>query len=191
MKKSPVNRPIYNVISPEFCQSLQQQYPELKQYDIHQVIADFNDHMTTVATTERDGILLPSYIGNMFISLFPTSMNKYILARSLDAVKRNFEYSITSADGYRPRIMYTTSNVAAKFAHAKYWGFEPGDASGYNPIPQLLQKVSVAFKANWKKWIILPNTRFVKELFRKKKYIETVRAADKERLKDYDEFKFD
>ncbi len=176
-----VHKQVYDVVNSKFCKELKQTHPQLEKYDIKEVIGDFNQHVIDVISSYRDGVLLPSYIGNMFLSAYPDKLNKFVM----EMRDRNILpiYSIPTADGYHPRIVFTTSNVSAKFAHAKFYGFEASNA--------LRAALTKAFAADWKQWIILPNIRFVKGLFKRRQYAEKMRSIENEKLKDYDEFKFE
>lgn len=170
----------YEPINDKFCTAVKLKRSELKDFDVKALFKEFNEYLVTAICDNRDGILLPHYLGLLFIGVFPGKSNN--LTWELRESKKEAAYSIYDRDGFQSRLFYSTTRTKKWFAAGKFWGLVPSVPAN--------EKKHDAFVADWKKYIVIPNTRFMNNIVTKKAASQVIQKRKEETLKTYNEFDF-
>src|ERR1035437_10272634 len=113
----------YDPINEKFCMDIIQRHPETEGHAIKKLLREFNEYLIDTVCKERDGILLPHYLGLLFIGVFPGKSNN--LTWKLGQHGKEVEYSIYDRDGFEARLFYSTVRTKARFAAGLFWGTKP------------------------------------------------------------------
>ncbi len=134
--------------------------------------------MNTIVS-ERSGIDLSLYMGKMLIGAFPSKNNKFKEMRRKCEITHDLDhYQIQERDGFESRILYTATKLNRKmFADSVFFGFRPSMV--------FKKKGTDAFKANWKRYVVIPNIRYMDGVMRKE---VAKQKMTKEKLEKYNEF---
>jgi len=171
----------YEPINDTFCAEVKQKHPELKGYNVKTLFKEFNEHMIDTMCANRDGVLLPHYLGLLFIGVFPGKSNNLTWELKSGGPKEP-RYSMYEMDGFNSRVFYSTIRTRRWFTAGKYWGLVPS-----RPVND---KKTDAFVKDWKQYIVIPNTRFMNNIVNKKAATRAVQKQTQEILKTYNEFDF-
>ena len=171
----------------EFYDKLKKKYPNLKKYkntDIAGYITRFNEHLTRVICSTREGIVLPEYIGDMFLGV--NEGNKYI------GKKRKLHHKNSTVSGkachFRnahsnnlgASVFYVYNQNRMNFENCQYWYFTPSRKFGIH--------IKEAMMENWKRFILVPNFKHINNFIAS--YWKRVKMENKvaSELKNYNEF---
>jgi hypothetical protein len=157
-------------------------YPELEGKNIKKILYNFNEYIANVVMNTREGISLPYFMGDIITVVYPAKGNTYNINKSVET-GTVVTYTNMQSDGYNCRIMYSISKVTYRFKYARYWGFEPSD--------KFRKAQSISYPPQWKKFVVIPNTRFANEIYRKPKNLMYADKMRKEELKTYDPLKWE
>jgi len=169
----------------EFYDQMYIKHPELLVYSRDQIkdmLTGFNNHTMEQVVSTKDGVLLPLYMGAMYLATYGKREN-IVDKPTSKAIGKEVVYTNHHSDGYGGRIYYVTEVVKHRFKDGKFWGFVP-DA-------RVQRKVVQAYKTNWKKFVHVSSPVFAAKVFRKAKLKEFAMAKGQEVEKLYNEFDFD
>lgn len=190
--------PRTKIATAKFCVKLRKEHPQLKKYNISAILKDYHAFLLETVCTERDGIYLPGVGVHMFVGVFKQNSNRKFCKERLahencvikngwkhDIEKAYEHYNIHDRDGYEARVMYSVYRLRYINKSAKFWGFVPSAVSR--------AACTKAFKEDWKKFIFIPNTRYIAAVYRKESGKARVanRVTYIEKNKKHNEFIFD
>jgi len=162
--------------------------PQLAIYDPVKIVREFNEFLVAKLTSYRDGVLLPANLGHLFMGVFPNKNNSFIEERAKrdhEAIARgarNVVYSNQQRDGFESRLFHSTAFTKSRCKSSRYYGLKP--------LQKTNKIVEDAFTSNWKKWVVVPDLRKLKEFSRLENYGNKMIRKERE-LEAYDEFAFD
>lgn len=176
------------VCTKEWITNLKRKYPQLKKYNIENVLKDYHDHLINIIANTREGIELPKNCGCVFTGVFPSRDNKvldYIQQRAGELYDQGNPntFSIQNQDGFVSRTYVSTANSARFNRGSAWWGF--------HELPNFAKARRKGFISDWKKFVILPNGRYIKAVFKISKGIIMHKNLAKDAVKNgYNEFDF-
>lgn len=142
---------------------------------------NFIEFIMSSVVKSRSGIDLPLYLGKMLVGAFPSKNNKFKDKRRSCEVYQGIEhFCIQERDGFEARILYTFAKTLGKralFADGVYYGFKPCN--------KFKKKCLEAFKLDWKRYVVIPNIRYMDGLMKKER---AKMDTGKRKLENYNEF---
>lgn len=158
--------------------------PDILKYSekqISEMIVSCNEYMADVICSTREGIALPLSMGVMFAGTYGKRENAVDKVTSKE-VGKEVVYPNHDTDGYGATIYYTTEVTKTRFALGKFWGFHPSAL--------MKQTVAAQYRANWKMYAHVPDSRKAWEVFTKGRKREFARNSANKDIENYDEFDF-
>lgn len=160
-------------------------YPEYKNMtykDFEKIILTFNEYFCQGFMNNRDGMELPQGLGFVFIGACPA------------AAKQNIDYTESAkhgmvithknwdSDGMLMKIFYTNWSSKYPFKNKQVWTFKANK--------RLRTRCSIAFKANYAKYVVVDNTKKVSGMILQATKKESmIRNQNLTIPSDWDEFK--
>lgn len=139
---------------------------------------NFAEYFMDTVVEKRAGVDLPLYLGKMLVGAFPSKNNIFKdKRRKCEITKELDHFCIQERDGFEARILFTTSKMKNASKDSLFFGFRPS-------IP-FKKKCLEAFKAEWKKYVVIPNIRYMDGVMRKEAAKQRI---VKEKIEKYNEF---
>lgn len=139
---------------------------------------EFMEYLTEEVCSTRNGVDLPISLGWLFMGAFPSKDNKFKdKRRYCEALGGMEPFKIQERDGFECRIVYTHTRSKKKAYAPTFYGFKPTSAFNTECTDQ--------FKKDWKKYIVIPNIRFMDGVMRT---LESGRKMRKNKLQKHNEF---
>jgi len=137
------------------------EYSAVSNDQLKKIIETFNGFLWQTVINNRDGIELPEGLGNVFVGSCKTPRKENIdhnksTKHGVKVINRNL-----ATDGYLAKIFYTNHEARYKFRFRKLWRFKG--------VRQFTRKVSVTYKDEWPKYIVVEDFQRISNLVRKHK----------------------
>lgn len=157
---------------------IKKKYPFLTKEKTVDEWKNFAEYLMDTIVDKRSGADLPLYLGKMLVGAFPSKNNIYKDKRRKCEIFHELDhFCIQERDGFEARILYTASKTKKVFRDSLFFGFKPS-----NPFKK---KCLEAFKAEWKKYVVIPNIRYMDGVMRAEKGRQRM---TKDKLDKYNEF---
>lgn len=174
---------VHNTLNAAFCKKVRAKIPDITDGQIKDIVTDFGKYMVENVTTYRDGVLLPSCLGHIFMGCFLNKDKKFKETVNVKRLEQDIElYNPEDHDGYDVRLFYSMNPVRKICGNVKYYGLLPG-----TDTKSVVRK---AFNRSWKSYIVVPDLRFMSDLYKKNTKKVKRDTKDEKKLAEYDEFKF-
>lgn len=158
--------------------AIKRKYPFLTKEKTACEWKNFTEYLMNTVVQDRPGVDLPMYLGKMLVGAFPSKNNIFKDKRRKCEITRELDhFQIQERDGFEARILYTASKTKCVFRDSLFFGFRPSDT--------FKKKCTDAFKANWKRYVVIPNIRYMDMVMRKE---VAKQRMSKEKLEKYNEF---
>lgn len=166
---------VYHIMNENAIMDLMKKHPQLIDCNPLVILQEFNEFMRRkYIVGRREGVALPYYIGYMFLGVFPVNGN------AIDWKKRKF--AVAQQDGFLHRVYFSTTKVVSRFVNARFWGFTPAYT--------FRDEAREGFRNDWKKYVVIPNLRYMKDTFRVYKAVQNLVKSENAEMTEYDEFAF-
>lgn len=176
-----VNKNLYNVAylpNKETYRAIKKNHPSITWNTTHENWEDFMDYLSEEVCSSRNGVDLPISLGWLFMGAFPSKDNEFKDKRRYCETLVGIEpFKIQERDGFECRIVYTHTRSKKKAYSPTFYGFKP-----FESVKALCTD---HFKNDWKKYIVIPNIRFMDGVMRK---LESSRKVRKKEIASHDEF---
>lgn len=172
---------VYNVVYlPQVSdfKKIKEDHKYLKKELTYDYWEEFMEHVQNEICNNRAGIDFPLYMGWMFIGAFPSKDNIFKDKRAYAlALNGADHFKIQERDGFESRVLHTTTKSKKRALAPTFFGFKP--------LATFKKRATAAFVNDWKKYVVIPNTRYMDGFMRK----ITGRSVLREKnLKTHDEF---
>ena len=191
MNTPDLNAPRYRydfkrTLTPEHIKKFKEKYPKYKDYDTKQLIkaiSIYNELIYKEVIDYRDGIELPSTLGNIFIGM--TGVPKKPIEAFHKSAKLGIKvfYKNHETDGMLSKIFYSNYGSKYKFANKQLWSF--------TATRKFKRDTSKEVRKNYKKYIIVNTQAYVSQLFNTLRCKHHMTQKTKEQFQTYDEFQLD
>lgn len=158
-------------------------YPKYKKLsfpEFKEIIRTFNIALGDGMIDHRDGIEFPEGLGYLFMGTCPRSKKKNVDFVNYFASGVITTYKNWDSDNNLLKIFYTNYPVKLSFTHKHLWSFKP--------CKTLRHRVSVAYKKDWTKYIMVDPMRKISELYRNRKRTEYFKSMSPPIPETYNEF---
>lgn len=190
-KKPDLNAPRYRksikgTLNEEFIDVLKENVAGSRVLDndkIKEIIKLFNEELCSQVIEKRDGIEIPSQIGQIFIgTCFKNHDSQNIDFKKSAEYGKVISHKNWESDQHLAKIFFTAHSVKYKFKNHELWGF--------NPTRSFKRQVSKTYPENWKKYIEISPKLKISTMFRKSPKIHFDLNTDQDNLDNYNEFDF-
>lgn len=178
----PIIKNLYNVIylpNTEVIKKIYKEHPSMRnETKPHTHWGEFMEYVVEEICSTRNGVDLPLSLGWLFMGVFPSKNNVFKEKRRYCETLTGTEpFRIQERDGFESRIAYTHTRSKKRAVDPTFYGFSPSrEAKALG---------TTYFKKDWKKYVVIPNIRFMDGAMRKK---EKIREINKDKLSKYNEF---
>jgi hypothetical protein len=173
----------YNILNAEFCNKIREkkeEYKNLTDKQIKEVVKTFNENLWKTVIEKRDGLELLEQLGYVFIG---TCQKK---KRQNTDVKSSLKYGVKvqhqnwESDQLLAKIFYTNFETKYRFKFHEVWGF--------TALRDFKRTVSKTYPTEWKKYVVVDNMARVSRLFRKQVFTDKKDKETELLMESYDEF---
>jgi hypothetical protein len=181
---APRYRPeVLTLLNKEFFDSFKKKYPKYNAYDnkaLKDIAKAFNKALYTMVIDNRDGVQLPEQIGWLFIGTCQNSKKKNVdFAKSkqygVEVSNNNF-----ATDGKLAKIFFTNYAPKHKIKNREFWSF--------TACRDFKRAVSKSYPENWNMYLVVQNTKAIKEVYLKLQYEKINKRETLKKLETYNEF---
>jgi len=175
------DKKMYNVIylpNVNTYNQVKKKHPFITKQSSHDYWDEFMEYFTEEICSTRNGADLPGSLGWLFMGAFPSKDNKFKdKRRYCEAIDGTEPFKIQERDGYECRIVYTHTRSKKKAYAPTFYGFKP--------ITAFKEECTDYFKRDWKRYVVIPNIRFMDGVMRT---LESGRKMRKNKLQKHNEF---
>lgn len=132
----------------------------LKKECTYDLWEEFMEYVQDEICNSRAGVDLALYMGWMFIGAFPSKDNIFKDKRAYALAFNGIDhFKIQERDGFESRVLHTTTKSKKRAKAPTFFGFKPHAS--------FKKKATAAFVNDWKKYVVIPNTRYMDGFMRR------------------------
>lgn len=168
-----------------FYSDLKIKYPNLSKYtsaQIRKIILKFNELLTDTIVENRSGVALPEHIGTIFVGTYGKN-TKVVDHKTSAEVGKKIYYKNSHSQRYSGKAFYVHHLTKHNFNNCQYWSF--------SPCRRMEIGMGKGYKENWKKYIVVPNTKYIQNFVRGEWVKTKLEIQNKSKLDKYNEFALD
>jgi len=181
---APRYRPeVSNLLDKEFFDGFKKKYPRYAKYEnsmLKNITKTFNRTVYNMVVDSRDGVQLPDQIGWLFVGTCQQSKKRNVdfsKSRQYGVEVNNNNFA---TDGKLAKIFFTNYAPKHKIKNREFWSF--------TACRDFKRAVSKTYPENWNMYLVVENTKAIKEVYQKLQYERINNKETLKKLETYNEF---
>lgn len=179
----PPNKNLYNTTylpNLETYKKIKEKNPFITKESTQDHWDEFVEYLTDEICFNRNGVDLTMSLGWLFMGAFPSKDNEFKEHRRKCELLGGMEhFRIQERDGFECRIVYTHTKSKKRAYSPTFFGFRP--------VGPFRSKCTDFFKKDWKKYVVIPNIRFMDGIVRALEKIRKVRTSKLEKHNEFED----